>query len=105
MVYVTQEVEGRNIAAAWKFGEVVPLLPPGDVALSSGPTTRKLQGLLRHFSDGDYLLLMGDPVLIGIACAVACEANAGRFKVLKWDRQNHLYYPVAVDMNRRLVAQ
>lgn len=105
MVFVVQEVPGRNIIAALRFGELIPLLPPGDVVLSPGPTTRKLQRSLKDFSDADYLLLMGDPVAIGIACAVAAECNQGRFKLLKWDRQQHLYYPVAIDMNRKAITQ
>ncbi|WP_321471056.1 hypothetical protein [uncultured Paludibaculum sp.] len=104
MVYVVQEVQGRNIIAGQQYGSMTVLLPPGDVVLSSGPTMRKLQAVLRHFNDDDYLLLMGDPVAIGMACAAASEANQGRFKVLKWDRQNHVYYPVAVDLNRKAIT-
>src|SRR4051794_34977259 len=104
-VYVVQEVQGRNVIPAQKFGQLSVLLPPGDVVLSAGPTTRKLQRLLKDFCDTDYLLLMGDPVAIGLACAVASDANQGRFTCLKWDRQNHVYYPVAVDLNRRPVTE
>ena len=102
MVFITQEVPGRNIIPAQKYGELKLLLPPGDVVLSAGPVTRKLQRMLLHFSDTDYLLLMGDPVAIGIACAVACDANQGRVKLLKWDRQNHVYYPVEVNLRQRI---
>jgi hypothetical protein len=80
------------------------LLPEGDVVLSPGPTTRRLQRALKDFGDQDYLLLMGDPVAIGLACAVASDINQGRFKLLKWDRQQHVYYPVDVVLNRRISA-
>ena len=102
MVYVVQEVPGRNVLPARQYGELSVLLPPGDVILSPGPTTRKLQRALKDFSDQDYLLLMGDPVSIGLACAVASDMNQGRFKLLKWDRQQHVYYPVAVVLNRKV---
>lgn len=105
MVYVVQEVQGRNVTPARNFGDLTVLLPDGDVVLSPGPTTRKLQRALKAFSDTDYLLLMGDPVAIGMACAVASDINQGRFKLLKWDRQCHVYYPVDVDLNRRPVTQ
>ena len=102
MVYVTQEVAGRNVIPARQYGELSVLLPQGDVVLSAGPTTRKLQRLLKDFGDNDYLLLMGDPVAIGLACAIACDVNRGRYKALKWDRQNHVYYPVEVELHRKV---
>lgn len=104
MVFVVQEVPGRNIIPARQYGELCLLLPEGDVVLSPGPTTRRLQRALKDFGDQDYLLLMGDPVAIGLACAVASDINQGRFKLLKWDRQQHVYYPVDVVLNRRISA-
>ena len=41
---------------------------------------------------------MGDPTLIGVACAVASEANRGKFKVLKWDRDEKTYYSIEIDI-------
>ena len=35
---------------------------------------------------------------IGLACAIAADNNHGRFNLLKWDRQEQDYYPVAVDI-------
>ena len=54
--------------------------------------------LVNDFSDDDYLLLMGDPSAIGIACAVASSNNRGRFKCLKWDKREYKYYPVEVNL-------
>jgi hypothetical protein len=104
LVFVVQEVPGRNVIAARQYGELCLLLPEGDVVLSPGPTTRKLQRALKDFGDQDYLLLMGDPVAIGLACAVASDINQGRFKLLKWDRQQHVYYPVDVNLNRKAIT-
>ena len=102
MVFIVQEVPGRNVIPARQYGELCLLLPEGDVVLSPGPTTRRLQRALKDFGDQDYLLLMGDPVAIGLACAVASDINQGRFKLLKWDRQQHVYYPVEVVLNRKV---
>lgn len=101
MVYVVQEVQGRNVLAARQYGELSVLLPPGDVVLSPGPTVRKLKRKLKDFCDADYLLLMGDPVAIGIACVVAAEMNRGKVQVLKWDRQQHVYYSLKFNANQR----
>ena len=44
---------------------------------------------------------MGDPAAIGLACAVAASTNQGKFKVLKWDRQESVYYPVNINLFER----
>ena len=86
-VYVIQEVKGRNILSAKDFGDLELLLPEGSqVVLSSQPTINKLRRKLKNFCDDDYLLLMGDPVAMGIACAIASDVNRGRIQCLKWDR-------------------
>ena len=86
-VYVVQEVKGRNILSAQEFGDLKLLLPEGSqVVLSAAPTVRKLKTRLKDFCDEDYLLLIGDPAAIGIACSIASDVNRGRYKCLKWDR-------------------
>jgi len=103
MVYVVQEVPGRNITSASKHGELVALLPAGDIVLSPQPTVRRLRTALRDFNDDDFLLLMGDPVAIGLATAIAAEINVGKVAFLKWDRQEQLYYIVRADVHMRPV--
>jgi hypothetical protein len=44
---------------------------------------------------------MGDPAIIGIACAIAAEINRGRIKLLKWDKENKTYYPIQVDIYQK----
>jgi hypothetical protein len=101
-VFVVQEVKGRNILSAEKFGTLELLLPEGSqLVLSTGPTVRRLKYKLRNFNDDDYLLLIGDPSAIGIACAMAATNNRGQFKCLKWDKREYKYYPVEVNLNER----
>ena len=97
-VYIIQEM-GRNVRSAEKFGDLKVMLPDNkQIVLSAGPLTFKLKQELKNFSDDDYLLLMGDPTLIGVACAVASEINRGKFKVLKWDRDEKTYYSIEMDI-------
>lgn len=100
MVYVVQMVPDRDVSSAREYGELSVLLPLGDVVLSAGPITQKLQRKLKDFSDADYLLCMGDPVALTLAGAVAAESNFGRFKLLKWDRRKQVYYPIEIDIRR-----
>ena len=97
-VYVLQEM-GRNIRSAEKFGDLKVVLPDNkQIVLSSGPLTFKLKHALKDFNDNDYLLLMGDPAIIALAGAVASDVNGGKFKVLKWDRDEKRYYDIEIDL-------
>lgn len=102
MVYVVQEQANKNILPAKKFGEIKILLPIGtQVTFSPGQIVNKLFVEMSNFNDDDYLLLIGDPVAIGIATTVAAYWNKGRVKMLKWDRQEHIYYPIEIDINHK----
>ena len=97
-VYVLQEM-GRNTRSAEKFGDLKVCLPDNrQMVLSSGPLTFKLKQELKDFNDDDYLLLIGDPAIIAVAGAIASENNNGRFKVLKWDRNEMKYYDIEIDL-------
>ena len=97
-VYVLQEM-GRNIRSAEKFGDLKVCLPDNrQMILSSGPLTFKLKQELKDFNDKDYLLLIGDPAIIAIAGAIASEMNRGKFKVLRWDRNESRYYDIEIDL-------
>ena len=97
-VYVLQEM-GRNIRSAEKFGDLKIVLPDNrQIVLSSGPLTFKLKQELKDFNDDDYLLLIGDPAIIAICGALAAKVNNGKFKVLKWDRNEKKYYDLEIDL-------
>ena len=81
IVYVVQENPRVDILSATKYGELLPL---------ASLFKRKL----KNFSDKDFLLLIGDPALIGVAVTVASDINDGKVTVLKWDRIEKMYYPV-----------
>jgi len=101
-VYVVQEVGGRNILSATKYGELQVILPSRtNLMLTTAPAVRTVRRVLSSFNDEDYLLLMGDPAAIGLCCAVAASVNAGNFKVLKWDRQSQEYYKVVFSIKKQ----
>ncbi len=98
-VYITQEMRGRDLSDALEFGDLEVIIPAKDqISLSAMPTVRRMQRKLAKFTDEDFLVLAGDPVCIGIACALAASANRGKFKVLKWDRIDNKYYPIQVSL-------
>ena len=100
IVYLLQEVPGTkigrpkfNIIGAQKFGKIEVLLKEDtQIVRSPGPITYQLRRLLKNFTDKDYLLLSGDPKVIGLSIAVACDINNGKYKTLTWDKQEKMYY-------------
>ncbi len=101
-VYVVSETEQHNISSAMDYGQIEVILPPNaQIAFSVVPTVRRIQRKLEKFTDEDFLLLIGDPSAIGIACAVAASKNNGRFKCLKWDKRERRYIPLEVDLFKK----
>ena len=105
-VYLTQEIPGSSIGqpkyyvlGAQKFGQIVTLLPEkSQIILSPGPLIQKLRTLLKDYTTDDYLLLSGDPAIIGVVCSVVSDITNGKYNLLKWDRQEKTYYPIEVNI-------
>lgn len=100
-VYITHEVRGRDLSNALSFGDLEILVPADRQAFEGSDmvaVSDMIADGLEGFNDEDYLLLAGDPVFIGLACAWAAEYNSGRFRVLKWDRLEERYLPIQLDM-------
>ena len=105
-VYVVQEIagtkEGRpkfNIMGAAEYGKLKFLLDErSQMIFSPGPLIMKLRNLLKNFKPTDYLLLTGDPAIIGVVCCLISENTNGRYNLLKWDRQEKRYYPIEIDL-------
>ena len=106
IVYVVQEVPGTstgmpkiNIMGAQKYGDLVTLLPElSQIIFSPGPLIFKLRKLLKDFKADDYLLLTGDPALIGVACSIVSDITNGKYNLLKWDKQERKYYPITINL-------
>tara|TARA_R100001132_G_C3238230_1_gene70040 strand:- start:51 stop:443 length:393 start_codon:yes stop_codon:yes gene_type:complete len=108
-VYVLQELPGTkagspkiNIMSASKFGKFKFLLPEfSQIIFSPGPLIFKLRSLLKEYTIKDYLLLTGDPAIIGVACSIVSEFTNGKYNLLKWDKQDRIYYPIEINLNEK----
>ena len=106
VVYVIQEVPGTkacapkiNIMGAAKYGKFEFLLPEfSQIIFSPGPLVFKLIKLLKNYRPKDYLLLTGDPAIIGVACSIVSDITNGKYNLLKWDRQERSYYPININL-------
>ena len=106
IVYVIQEIPGTkagrpkiNIMGASKYGEFKFLLPElSQIIFSPGPLIFKLRKALKDFTTEDYLLLTGDPAIIGVACSIVSDMTNGKYNLLKWDKQEKQYYPIEINL-------
>ena len=106
VVYVIQEIAGTrdgrpkiNILGAAEYGSFRFLLPElSQMIFSPGPLIFKLRKGLKDFSEKDYLLLTGDPAIIGVACSIVSDITNGKYKLLKWDKQERKYYPIDINL-------
>ena len=108
-VYVIQEIAGTkdgrpkiNIMGASQYGTFKFLLPElSQIIFSAGPLILKLRKLLKDYRPTDYLLLTGDPAIIGVACSIVSDITNGKYNLLKWDKQERRYYPIAINLYER----
>ena len=108
-VYVIQEIPGSkagtpkiNIMGASNYGQFKFLLPEfSQMIFSPGPLIYKLRQGLKNYKVKDYLLLTGDPAIIGVACSIVSDITHGKYNVLKWDKQERKYYPIEINLYER----
>jgi len=111
-VYVIQEIAGTqsgnpkiNIMGAASYsssGKFNFLLPEfSQMIFSPGPLIYKLRQGLKNFTQRDYLLLTGDPAIIGVACSIVSDITTGKYNLLKWDKQERTYYPIEINLYER----
>ena len=106
VVYVIQEISGTksgnpkiNIMGASNYGQFKFLLPEfSQIIFSPGPLVYKLRQGLKNFKKKDYLLLTGDPAIIGVACSIVSDITNGKYNLLKWDKQERKYYPIEINL-------
>jgi len=108
-VYVIQEIAGTrhgvpkiNIMGAQKYGRFVFCLPEmSQIIFSPGPLIFRLREKLKSYKEIDYLLLTGDPAIIGVACSIVSDITNGKYKLLKWDKQERRYYPIEINLHEK----
>lgn len=105
IVYVVQDhrrydkdtgafVPAHDLTPAKEYGELRYLLTPTAAPWRPQNVLPDLWEGLKDFGDSDYLLLNGNPIFIGWACAVAADFNEGRVKLLQWHGREQRYIPV-----------
>ena len=102
-VYVLQHPpQNINIMSASDFGYLVICLEENSqMTFSPAPFIHKMRKNLRDFRPSDFILCTGDPAIIGLSTALVSDVTNGQFNLLKWDRREHKYYPLAIDLHQK----
>ena len=83
-----------DFTRAEKYGELVSLLSPTAAPFNPRSILDELRTKLRDYGDDDYLLLIGNPMLIGYTVAIAADINDGRVNLLQWSGSEKGYIAV-----------
>lgn len=96
-------VKAINLRPARAFGELVHLLPAGQLPDNPAAVVSALQKGLSGFTAHDCLLLTGDPRAIAWAAAIAAKRTGGKLNLLHWQRDLRSYDLIEVDLFPNLV--
>lgn len=87
-----------DISSAGEHGQLVHLLPPGELVGEPEEIVGTLREKLAGFRPCDYLLLIGDPCAIAWAAAIAADSALGELNLLRWIRKNERYEVVSTSV-------
>lgn len=84
-----------DFTSALQFGELEYLLEPRTTPYNLEVPLGLMHNKLATYNPTlDYLLLVGNPVLIGLAVAVAADAGEGDVSLLQWSGAKRCYIPI-----------
>lgn len=86
-----------NLSPAKEYGELQFLLSPSAAPFNTEAILKELSEKLSEFTDEDYLLLVGNPAIIGMATALAANV-AGTVNFLQWSGKDKGYIVIKADI-------
>lgn len=91
-----QNVASIDLKEAQEYGELLPVVSGNfdpDLALDT-----LWQTITETFEREDYILAIGDPLMIGAALAYAADKIGGPINVLRWERNRKAYDVVGFEL-------
>lgn len=85
-------VKKMNLGPAREHGDLVHLLPAGQLPDDPAPSIEALQRGLSSYTAEDVLLLVGDMRAIAWAAAIASSRTNGLLRMLVWSSEGRHYY-------------
>lgn len=95
-----EHVPRFDLGPAEQYGELKYLLSPTANPFNPGPIIEDMANTLADFTVDDYLLLIGNPCLIGWAVAMAAYMleRGSELKLLQWHGRDRKYIVVSADV-------
>ena len=87
-----------TIQKANVFGEIVYVLAPNAHPFAQREVISVMHRYLSNYCDEDHLILTGNPILLGMATAIAASYNSGRVNFLQWSPKTERYVLVQSEM-------
>ena len=92
-----------DFTEAKKFGELVFLLKPNANPFHPNDgVVAELTDKLHDYNKNDFLLLTGNPILIGWTVTIAAQANQGKVRLLQWNGRRQCYLEVRGELYKFL---
>ena len=85
-----------DLTPAERHGQIEYLLSPTASPFRPGALLDELHDKLSTITENDYLLLVGNPVLIGMVVAIATGYTDGNVRVLQWSGKHGEYIPIDI---------
>ena len=96
-VFIVQEDQTKDFRPAERWGELhVLILAKESRSMNNNQLMDVLYRRLEGFMEGDFLLLVGSPKLIGMAF-LAANRIVAKFNILVWDRLRYTYNQETID--------
>lgn len=92
-----QRVATIDLTEAQEYGEL-EVVTSGDVNVPDGVNQLYDRIMDGEFTASDYILAIGDPLLIGAALSYAAEKIGGPVTVLRWNRFGKHYETVEFNL-------
>jgi hypothetical protein len=82
---------------AMEFGDLVAIVPDGLSPIFAAPIVQVCREKLRAMRADDFIVPVGDPVIIAIVCGIALNMHR-RINLLRWDRNLKRYGVIEVQL-------
>lgn len=83
---------------AKRFGKLVELLRSRSAPYDPESVLPVLREKLSDFTSHDFILAVGNPILIGWATAIAADVNEGFVNMLQWSGKHREYTPISANI-------
>lgn len=100
-VYVVQVDNNKDLSDAKRFGSLRAVFGNPRKPYNTMSMIDKARDVLEDWNDGDYLLMIGDPVLCAVCMSIVSEWESC-INVLSWDRNTFQYIPQSWDFDPQM---